>query len=53
MELDECSWLQGMTDWDSFYLYKGKLVILRLDSYYDFEIPLPEIYEYLKVDPWY
>ena len=53
VELDECSWLQGMTDWDSFYLYKGKLVILRLDSYYDFEIPLPEIYEYLKVDPWY
>ncbi len=53
VKLDEKCWLLGMTDWDSFYLYKGKLAILRMDSFYDFEIPLPEIYEYLKVEPWY
>ena len=36
---------------DTFYLYEGQLVILRNGG--SFEILLPEIYEYLKVDPWY
>ncbi len=37
----------------SFYLSQGKLVILNGWSSFDIEIPLPEIYEYLKTDPWY
>ena len=41
------------SDWYSFYLYEGKLMILTTMSFGDCEIPLPEIYEYLKVDPWY
>lgn len=53
MELMEVSWLWETLYWDSFNLYKGKLMILRTSGYADFEIPLPEIYEYLKVDPWY
>ena len=39
--------------WDTFYLYEGKLVITGKMGLFDFEIPLPEIYGYLKVDPWY
>ncbi len=39
--------------WDTFYLYKGKLVTKGKMGIFDFEIPLPEIYEYLEVDPWY
>ncbi len=38
----------------SFYLYQGKVEIMV--GPYQFmhqEIPLPEVYEYLKVDPWY
>lgn len=35
----------------TFCLYEGELAILQ--SCGSFEIPLPEIYEYLKVDPWY
>lgn len=34
-----------------FYLYRGELVLM--DALFVNEIPLPEIYEYLKVDPWY
>ena len=37
----------------SFYLYEGKLVLMLPHSFSDSEIPLPEVYEYLKVDPWY
>lgn len=40
-------------EWRTFYLYRGKLVLLMEASAYDFEVPLPEIHEYLKVDPWY
>ncbi|MDE6388746.1 MAG: hypothetical protein K2L82_13190 [Lachnospiraceae bacterium] len=40
-------------DWLTFYLYRGKLILLDSESLADIEIPLPEIYEYLKVDPWY
>lgn len=40
-------------DWRSFYLYEGKLVILGGNYAANWEIPLPEVYEYLKVDPWY
>ncbi len=40
-------------DWLTFYLYRGKLVLLDSESLADLEIPLPEIHEYLKVDPWY
>ncbi len=39
--------------WDTFYLYEGKLVITGKMGIFDFEIPLPEVYEYLKVEPWY
>lgn len=35
----------------TFCLYEGELAILQ--SCGSFEIPLPEIYEYLKVAPWY
>lgn len=42
-----------LMDWTVFYLYEGKLILMESQSFYDFEIPLPEIYEYLKVDPWY
>lgn len=35
----------------TFYLYEGQLVILQ--NWGSFDIPLPEICEYLKVDPWY
>ena len=38
---------------DSFYLHEGKLVILQGIEARDVEIPLPEVYECLKVDPWY
>ncbi len=38
---------------DSFYLYQGMIVILNSYDFYHFEEPLPEIYEYLKTDPWY
>lgn len=41
------------SDWCSFYLYQGKIVILGSWSSFDMEIPLPEVYEYLKTDPWY
>lgn len=34
-----------------FYLYRGELVLM--DALFVNEIPLPKIYEYLKVDPWY
>ena len=34
-----------------FYLYRGELIFM--DALFVNEIPLPEIYEYLKVDPWY
>lgn len=40
-------------EWITFYLYSGKLILLDQGSAFDYEIPLPEIYEYLKVDPWY
>lgn len=40
-------------EWLTFYLYRGKLILLDVESFADTEIPLPEIYEYLKVDPWY
>ena len=36
---------------NTFYLYEGQLVILQVMG--SFDIPLPEICEYLKVDPWY
>lgn len=39
--------------WDTFYLYEGKLVITGKMGIFDFEIPLPEIVEYIVVDPWY
>ena len=39
--------------WITFYLYSGRLILLDQGSAFDYEIPLPEIYEYLKVDPWY
>ncbi len=42
-----------MKELNSFYMYEGRLVILTGDGRADREIPLPEIYEYLKVDPWY
>ena len=35
----------------TFYLHRGELVFM--DALFVDEIPLPEIYEYLKVDPWY
>ncbi|MCM1251967.1 MAG: hypothetical protein NC321_04035 [Clostridium sp.] len=35
----------------TFYLHCGELVFM--DSLFVTEIPLPEIYDYLKVDPWY
>lgn len=38
--------------WLSFYLYDGRIVFVRCD-YNDYTIELPDIYEYLKVDPWY
>ncbi len=41
------------SEWRAFYLYRGGLVILMELSSYDYEVPLPEIHEYLKVDPWY
>lgn len=37
----------------SFYIYKGKIVLLNGSSAFDVEIPLPEVYEWLKTDPWY
>ena len=37
----------------SFYLYSGKLVLTSPFSFADMEIPLPEISQYLLVDPWY
>lgn len=40
-------------EWFTFYLYRGRLILLDRGSAFDYEIPLPEIYEYLKVDPWY
>ena len=36
---------------NTFYLYEGQLVILQVMG--SFDIPLPEICEYLRVDPWY
>lgn len=39
--------------WITFYLYRGRLILLDPESLADIEIPLPELYEYLKVDPWY
>ena len=39
--------------WLTFYLYRGRLILLDSESIADIEIPLPEICEYLKVDPWY
>jgi hypothetical protein len=36
---------------NTFYLYEGQLVILQVMGSYD--IPLPEICEYLRGDPWY
>lgn len=41
------------SEWRTFYLYRGGLVLLMEVSAYDYELPLPEIHEYLKVDPWY
>lgn len=41
------------SEWRTFYLYRGGLVLLMEVSAYDYEVPLPEIHEYLKVDPWY
>lgn len=38
--------------WISFYLYAGRVVFVGCD-YDDYTIELPDIYEYLKVDPWY
>lgn len=38
--------------WLSFYLYNGRIVFVRCDGN-DYTIELPDIYEYLKVDPWY
>ena len=40
-------------EWCGFYLYRGKLVLLAEGSFFDIEISLPELYGYLKVDPWY
>ena len=41
-------------EWNNgFYLYEGRLVVMRSWPLTDEEIPLPELYEYLKVDPWY
>ena len=53
VKITEVSWLWDTLYWNSFYLYKGKLMILRTSGSADFEIPLPEICEYLRVDPWY
>ena len=39
--------------WRSFYISQGKIEILNGWSSFDIEIPLPEVYEYLKIDPWY
>ena len=39
--------------WWSFYISQGKMEILNGWSNVDIEIPLPEVYEYLKIDPWY
>lgn len=39
--------------WWSFYISQGKTEILNGWSSFDIEIPLPEVYEYLKIDPWY
>ena len=34
-------------------ILEGKLVITGKMGIFDFEIPLPEIVEYIVVDPWY
>ena len=38
---------------DKFYLDRGRLILLEYRSTGDDKIPLSEIYECLKVDPWY
>jgi len=40
-------------EWRTFYLYRGGLVLLMEVSAYDYEVSLPEVHVYLKVDPWY
>ena len=55
--LDDLFSLQDLEGWlvghgfNEVYLYRGELVLM--DALFVNEIPLPEIYEYLKVDPWY
>ena len=45
--------LTAYSTWrDSFYLSPGRLV-MRGTNFADIVYPLPEIYEWLKVDPWY
>ena len=46
--------VNGIEEWNNgSYLYEGRLVVMRSWPLTDEEIPLPELYEYLKVDPWY
>ena len=39
-------------NWHSYYISPGKLVLFG-SWWNDAEIPLPDIYQYLKVDPWF
>lgn len=43
----------GYTALDKFYLSRGRLILLGHQSTSDENIPLPELFDYLKVDPWY
>lgn len=43
--------LNGMLSMQTFYLYKGRIVLS--DAWGDVGIPLQDVSQYLKVDPWY
>ncbi len=43
----------GYTALDRFYLSRGRLILLSHRSTSDENIPLAELFAYLKVDPWY
>ena len=38
---------------DRFYLDRGRLILLKYQSSSDVNIPLSELFDCLKVDPWY
>lgn len=53
---DSVNWyvdFSGYTALDRFYLSRGRLILLSDRSTRDENIPLAELFDYLKVDPWY